>query len=105
MDNITISLSDCPFEATLAEDVLNDNGVIVLKAGTCLTQEKIHSLEKYGFDNVVIKSMHRLSAAELEEKRIKIEKNIDKRMRKCEMNDDMKNFKNILVAYLCDGGN
>lgn len=103
MNKITTSLADCPAGATLAEDIVNENGVIVLKAGTLLTEAKINGLQKYELDNIVISSTDKLTEAERAEKRERIEKNIDKRMRKCEMTVEMSKFRNVLLAYYCRG--
>lgn len=99
MTDTSIPLDKCPSEATLAEDIVNNNGVVILKAGTVLTERKIETLSKYGVANIVIKSTIKLTPNEVEEKMEKIEKTINKRMRRCEMTDEMNQFKNVLVNY------
>ena len=103
MDKISVNISECPVESILAEDVMNDNGVIVLKAGTLLTESKINSLERYGLESIVINSQDKVSAAELEAKKKQIGKILDKRMRRCDMNKEMTSLKNILISYRCGG--
>ena len=105
MDKSSISLTNCPVEAVLAEDVVNANGVIVLKAGTILSESKIVSLGKYGVECVIIEAQSSLSPEEIEAKRHNIEKIIAKRMRLCEMTDEMQSLKDALVNYQCRGLN
>lgn len=101
MTDISIILQECPVEAILAKDVANENGVAILKSGTVLTEKKIENLLNYGVVNIVIKSIIKLSPDELDEKIKNIEKNIVKRMRRCEMTDEMVQLKNILVNHYC----
>ena len=99
MTDIITLLAECPVEATLAKDIENENGVVILKADTILTEKKIESLSKYGVINIVIKSEIKLSPDELDGKLKNIENNISKRMRRCEMTDEMVQFRNILVNH------
>lgn len=101
MANINVSLEDCPAESTLAEDVTNENGVIVLKAGVVLDETKIANLARYGINDIVIISTTKLSPAELAEKKKRIGKHIDKRLRKCEMTDEMIELRDILIKHHC----
>ena len=101
MPDISVSIEECPVDATLAEDVLNESGMVVLKAGTVLAENKLASLSRYGITDLVIKDMSTLSPQEIAEKKEKIEKQIIKRMRRCEMTDEMIELKNMLVNYHC----
>lgn len=101
MTDINIPLEECPADSILAVDIVNDSGFVILKAGTILTESKIETLSKYGVENISIKSEVKLTPEELEEKKKKIEENINKRMRKCNMTNEMTQFKNILIEYYC----
>ena len=101
MDNVLVDIQSCPAESVLAEDVTNVSGVVILRAGTVMTQEKLTSLSKYGVNTIVVTIKNNLSAAELMQKKQNIKKVIDKRMRRCEKTDEMKKLKSILVTYYC----
>ena len=99
MNNISKSLHDCQIGSILAEDLVNDKGFIILKKNTILTEKTLESLSKLGINNLVIQSITKITPAELQEKMEKIEKRINKRMRRCEMTNEMKILKDILVEY------
>jgi len=99
MNNITKSLHECQAGSVLAEDLVNNDGVIILRKDAILTEKKLESLSQLGINDVVIKSEKKLSQAELQEKMGKISTRISKRMRRCEMTAEMKTLKDILVKY------
>jgi len=103
MADMKVLIGECPLDACLAEDVINDVGVVVLKAGSILTEKILSTLSKYGVDNIVIKKEEKINVAEIEERIKQTREKISKRMRKCEMTKEMVSLKQILVNYHCRG--
>lgn len=104
MASIRVKVDLCHAGAVLAEDVVNDSGVAMLKAGASLTESTIEKLIRNGVSELIINKEEALSEEELEEKRQKIDALITKRMRNCETNNEMVLLKKILIDYRCQGG-
>lgn len=103
MSSIMVDIEKCPIGAVLAEDVITGNGVVILRAGVSITEDKLSSLIRYGLVAVVIESGEKMSDVEKDLKKENIRKYVDKRMRKCKDSDVTEKFKSVLVAYLCKG--
>ena len=99
MKQIMVDTNKCEEGAVLAEDVVNENGMVMLRAGSVLTGDKINALLRNGINTVPVVHEEKLSAEQIAEKRKKIDKKVSKLFRKSRKDECMSQFESILVDY------
>ena len=104
MKQVVIDIAECEQDSVLAEDIVNKNGMVMLKAGSVLTDDKISALLKNGINSISVLSENKLTPEQMAERRKKVEKNVKKLFRKCDKSKHMSQLEGILIDYYIERG-
>jgi hypothetical protein len=92
-------VEDIQEQSILADDVVDKNGSILLKADAVLTQDILKKISDLGITNISIYEEETLSPEQLEMERAEIQQQTDRRFRHMKNNPLMMEFKNMILKY------
>ncbi|MDH5258515.1 MAG: hypothetical protein OEX07_10925 [Gammaproteobacteria bacterium] len=99
-----LNVEQCHAGAMLAEDIISEGGIVILKAGAELSEDRLKSLSNNGVKAISIVCEEKLSAEELEKRRHKIAKKMNKLFRRSDDDSYLAQMKEMLVEYYVSRG-